>query len=612
VNNKKSYIIILIGIFLINPGEILSQDIKVNAFFDKQVAILNQQLTLTIEIKGTQSQPENVALPDFNKDFIVAGQTGTSTNMQIINGAMSVSISFGYALIPKHTGKITVPPIKVRIGGKEYLTKAIVLEVIKPTDVPKTDVKNQDDISVENLDDNLFVTAIPDKKVIYQNEGITISYKLFFNGVSINTYGIKKAPTTTGFWVEEYPMPRNPTVRREVVQGRQFQTAIIKQIELFPTKSGELDVEPLVVEFDIKAPNNRRRSRDVFDNFFNDSFFGRTVKKTFASSSVRIDVLPLPEENRPDNFTGLVGDYKISADLDKTEVKTNEAISLKIKVVGQGNIRLITEPEIELPADFEKYEPKTEEHIERNNNIISGYKTFEYVMIPRVQGTRKIKPILLSFFNPVLKRYVSVSTGELVINVLKGEETLLSGTPTNLTREEIKVLGTDVRFIKENVKKWSKTGDIFYRNPFYIIFMIIPMMAAAGSYMYRQHLERLDTDESYKKSRRAFGLAVKRLKKAKPQMKEGTINVFYSEISKAVQGYIADKLNLSEAGFISDEVKNILAHKQIEDEMVKRIFEFLQMCDFSRFAPSDNKTEDMGQAYNDAKDLIAILDKKLK
>jgi len=594
---------------IIHP--VYAQDISVNALVDRKVAVVNQQMTLTIEIKGTQNQPQQINLPDLDKDFIVAGRTGTSTNMQIINGAMSVSISFGYALIPKHTGKIIIEPIKLKINGKEYSTNSIEIEVIKPQDVPKTPQKETNNENL-SIDENLIVTAIPDKDVVYQNEGCTISYKLLFSGLSINTYGIKKTPATTGFWVEEYPMPQNPMVRREVIRGKQYQTAVIKQVELFPTKSGELEVEPLLVEFDIRAPRTSNRSRDIFDRFFEDDFFGRTVKRTVASSPVKIKVLPLPEENRPPDFTGLVGDFKLSATVDKPEVKTHEAITLTIKIVGQGNVRLINEPEIKLPSDFEKYEPKTEQHIERNNDIISGYKIFEYVLIPRTAGIRKIKPVTFSYFNPAEKRYVTLTTEEITVNIEEGDESIITSTPGNLTKEELKVLGTDVRFIKEDVENWTKAGDIFYRNLFYIIFLIIPLVVASGSYVYRNHLERLNTDEKYKRDRRAFGRSMKRLKKARTLLKDDTKSEFYSEISRAVQGYIADKLNKAEAGLLSDEIKELLPERQIDEKTVDEVLRFLQHCDFSRFAPSGIQTGDMENAYNTAKELIGTMDKKMK
>jgi len=591
--------------------ESFCQNIEVSAYVNNKVAIVNQELNLTIEIKGTQNQPEEIILPDLSADFIIAGKTGSQTSIQIINGAITASVSFSYVLIPKHTGKVTIAPVKIKHKGKEYLTKPVEIEVIKPADVPKRKSERSAGESGVNLNESLIVLAIPDKKVVYQNEGFTISYKLLFSQVSINTYGIKKAPATTGFWVEEYPMPRNPVVRRETIKNRLFQTAIIKQIELFPTKSGELQVDPLVVEFEIKAPR-KKRTRDFFDSFFEDPFFERTIRKTVASNSLKIKVLPLPEENKPESFTGLVGDFKIRAEVDKKEVAVNEAISLKIKIFGQGNIKLITEPEINLPSGFEKYEPKIEEHIQRNNNTIMGEKTFEYVLIPRISGLKKIKPISISYFNPSEKRYISVSTNEIAVNVIKGKENVISSVPSNLTKEELKILGTDVRFIKGEVTKWSKAGDIFYKNPLFFILLIIPVVIASGSYLYQQHLEKLDTDESYKRNRRAYGLATRRLKKACSLINEKSKSEFYAEISRSVTGFIADKLNMPEAGLVTDDIKVSLKNKNIDDDTINKIISFLQACDFSRFAPSEVKIEDMEKELETARSIISTLDKKLK
>ena len=276
------------------------------------------------------------------------------------------------------------------------------------------------------------------KKKVYQNEPVIVTYKLYTR-VDVSSYGFSKLPGTTGFWTESFDTPQRPELATEVLEGKQYRVATLKKMALFPMSAGTKTIDPMGVECEVRV--SRKRSRSMFDDFFNDSFFfGRTERKEILSKPVNIQVMPLPSEGKPENYTGVVGQFALTGRVDKTETKTNEAITYKVKISGQGNIRTLPEPVIYFPPDFEVYPPKKTEKIERTGNTISGHKTYEYILVPRIAGLQKIKPIQLSVFDTKARAYKTLSTKEILIDVAKGSD-VFSTVPSGLSREEVRFIG---------------------------------------------------------------------------------------------------------------------------------------------------------------------------
>ncbi|MCK4966251.1 protein BatD, partial [bacterium] len=393
--------------------------------------------------------------------------------------------------------------------------------------------------------------------------------------------------------------------------GISYQTAVIKKLELFPTKTGELVLEPLVVQADAVVKRQRDRFNFNFDSFFNDDFFGQTVRRKLTAPGVKFQVKPLPSANKPAGFNNIVGKFSIKSEIDKTDVTTNEAVSLKIKIAGSGNIKLIDAPKVNVSSDFEQYEPKSEEKISRTGNSITGEKIFEYVFLPRLAGRQKIGAAVFSYFDPKAKKYVTLRTNEITVNVAQGKD-MVQAYPANLSRDEIKLIGTDIRFIKLKPLEWKRTDERFYTSYLFFIFIIAPLLLVGMTVLYNNHLERISSDVSYRRNRRASKAAEKRLKEANVHLQHNESEQFYAALSSVLRGYVADKLNISEAGFLTNEVKEMLKGKNVDEKLSDKYIDLINTCDYLRFAPAESKNEDMKNIYKESKKTIVTLERFFK
>ncbi len=605
--------LILVFLILLIVTKVNGQEIQFTASVDKTVLSLEQTLTLTFQITSSSANISGTPeMPELDGLTVVSGPN-LSTSISFVNGQVSSSRSYSYILIPTNVGKLTIGSAVLNYNGKVYKTTPIEVEVVKSAapqqpkpQTPRTEVP-QDESS--DLSKQVFLKVFVDKKNPYQNEGVTVSYKLYTR-VQVRSYGISKPPTATGAWIEEYAMPQQPVLSTEVIDGISYQSAVIKKLELFPAKSGELTLEPLVIQADVIVRSRTPRSffDFDFDSFFDDDFFGRTERKNLVAPSVKLNVLPLPEEGKPAIFKNVVGKFSLNSETDRTDVLTNEAVSLIIKISGTGNIKLIESPGIKISGDFEMYEPKVEEKINRSGENISGEKVFEYVLVPRLPGVQKIEPIIFSYFNPETKRYTILTTEEIFVNVAPGKERL-SAYPGNLSRDEVKLIGSDIRFIKLKPIQWNKAGDRFYKNYIFLTLIIFPLILMGVTIIYNSHLEKINTDIGYRRDRMAVKTAEKRLKESAEYMKEESREKFYLTLSSALRGYIADKLNISEVGFLTDEVKEMLENKKVDGEISNKFLELINTCDYLRFAPTEANLQDMKKIYQESRETILLFEK---
>ncbi len=598
--------VLVTGIF----SPLYSAEIEISASVDRTVIGLNQAFTLTIDISGEKAN--NVGdpqIPDISDFAAYMGSSGTSQNIQIINGRMSISRSISFTYTATKLGKFTIASAVIKLGDKVYSSRPIPIEIVNvaqqqqpqqrgsPWQAP---TRAEDQIT----GDNLFLKVTANKRRVYVNEPLILSYKIYTR-VSVTQYGINKAPETAGFWVEEFPLGNQPVTKEEIVNGKKFIIAEIKKMALFPTDAGIKTIGPLEIECDVRVQTRRR---SIFDSFFDDPFFGRTVRQVVNSKPVTIEVLPLPQEGKPADFSGLVGNFNLLANVDKKAVKTNEAISLNIKILGKGNIKMIPTPKVELPPDFEKYEPKVTENIDRVENSISGFKAYEYVLIPRHPGLQKIKPVTLSFFDVASGQYKILKTPEMMINVEKGSDEFMTIT-SGLSKEEVKLLGKDIRFIQLSNVPFNKIGSLFYKSFYFILILLIPAIFIASSYGYRRHLDKLTENVAYARSLKANQMAMKRLHKAKKLLSEKNQKEFYAEISNSMMGFLGDKFNIAAAGIITDKVEGLMRSRGVDEQVIKQYLSCLHICDYQRFAPSNARLDEMNRFFDQANQAIVALEK---
>ena len=612
IKGQPLFKIFFIISFIINlVSNAFAVDIEIKTSVDRTRVGLNQNFTLTVDVSGDKADnTENPQMPDINDFAAYMGSSGTSQNIQIINGRMSVSKSHSFTYRAITPGKFTIPAAVLKYGGKEYRSKPIQIEVVKaaaqqPQRQQRKSPFSSNEQPANQVDkNNLYLKVAVSKRQVYVNEPVIVSFKIYTR-VSVTQYGITKLPNTAGFWAEEFDIGKQPQTYEEIINGQKYIVAEIKRMALFPTDAGKKKIGAMEIECNVRVQTKRR---SIFDSFFDDPFFGRSVRKLVNSKPITINVLPLPSEGKPANYSGLVGNYNITSLVDKKQVKTNEAISLKIEISGTGNIKMIPNPKVELPPDFEQYPPKVSEKISRNERGITGSKIYEYVLVPRHPGLQKIKPVEFSFFDTRSKRYKVIRTREIPINVEKSNDQF-SVVTAGRNKEDVKYLGQDIRFIQLGMPSFKKIASHFYKSFYFFLILILPLIAIGSSYGYRRHLDKLSGNIAYARGRKANQMAMKRLSKAKKYLSEETQRQFYAKISNALMGFLGDKLNISSAGIITDEVEDLMKNKGMKEEVIKQFLLCLKMCDYQRFAPSEAKIDEMKLFFDEAKQAIVTLEK---
>ncbi len=386
----------------------------------------------------------------------------------------------------------------------------------------------------------------------------------------------------------------------------------LRKVALFPQQSGKLTIDPLAVDLIAQIQVQRKRSNSPFD-IFEDAFFNsaQNVKKTINSNAVTINVKPLPTTGKPEGFSGAVGNFTFRSDIDRTEIKANDAINLKFTISGRGNIKLIDKLKIDFPPDFETYDPKVLDNISKSDNGISGTKTFEYLIIPRNQGNFTIKPITFSYFDLNKGKYVTLTSPEYNLKVNKGDGKQNTVSVTSSNQQDIKYIGSDIQYIKIKPVKLFKKGFYFFQSTLYYILLLIPFLLFITYLIIRRKHIKLRSNLALLKNKKATKVASKRLKKASQFLKSNESDKFFIEISQALWGYISDKFSIPLAELSMDSVSQALQSKSVSDEISKEFIETLHNCEFARFAPGDNATK-MDKIYKESINIITKTERELK
>lgn len=597
----------LVKIFLISvllTGAMSAQEFT--ATVDKTTVGQNERFQVYFEFKGSDTNGLSDFAPPTFQGFKVLSGPNQSTSMQIINGSVSASISYSYYLTATDIGKFTIGSASIEYKGTKYSTEPITITVVKGQASPATQQQDDSGISQEEIGENVFILAQADRNSVYKGEQVTVTYKLYTR-LEISSPQISKLPTYEGFWAEELDAISNLRFEIEMYQGKRYRTATLKRVALFPTKSGELSVTP----FELNIPvivKKRNTGRDLFDDFFNDSFFGRreTIDHLARSNRIKVNVKELPTASKPDSFNGAVGNFNFSAKLDKTEAETNEPITLRVNINGTGNIKLLDLPEVELPVGFEQYEPKTSESINRRGQI-SGTKSAEYILVPRIAGEKVIKPVEFSYFNPRTGKYVTLTSPEFNLSIKRGAsaaEPSISG----YTKEDVKLLSEDIRFIKTSDFNFRKVGELKTIQSWFWYSLALPLVIFIAFLSIKNRQSKLSGNVMLMKYQKAEKLARQRLKAAKKAIDNSDQVLFYNELSSALFGYLEDKLGLQRAEFTQEKVLLMLEQKKVKPDLVNHVKEILDKCEFARFAPQKSTNEIALRIYEDTVKTIVELE----
>jgi hypothetical protein len=591
-----------------------AQGAQFTAAVDRTQVGNGEQFTLqfTLANAGTGGG-KNLQLPDLSKFHIMAGPN-ESSSMQIINGAVSSSVTYSYVLQPKETGKFTIGPASIEAGGTTLRSSPVTIEVVKGSTRAKQPSGGQDDATAQ-IGENLFLRATVDRAHVAQGEQVNLVFKIYTR-VSIASYAVEKNPTMTGFWGEDVETPKNIQTNPETIDGKQFRVGIIKRMALFPTQPGTLEIGPMEVQTTVQVQD--RRSNDPFESFFRDPF-GRQVNYMVRSEAIKIKVDPLPPDPPPD-FKGAVGQFAMSTTVDKKTTRTNEPIDLKVNVSGTGNIKLIESPAVDLPSDFEQYTPKMTDNINRTGDRVSGSKTFEYLLIPRYPGLKVIKPVTFSYYDPAKKEYVRLRSPQIELNVEQGTAAvtpMISGG----SQEDVRLLSQDIRFIKLGGSDLAPRGEHLHTSGVFIVMLLLPLACVGGALVYARQRQAVMLDQAGYRNRKAIGVAKKGLKQAEYLLKQkgssgspaGNQRLrFYGEISKALWKYLGDKLTIPQSAFSIEGAVTELGARAVPQDLVTSLKALLETCDLARFAPTSLDLTVMKRTYDEAQRIIVALERILR
>lgn len=600
--------------------------VGVNAFADDKVSFtasapdavaVGDQFRLSYTV--TTQQVRDFRAPSIKGfDVLMGPSRSQQSSMQIINGktTSTSSITFTYILMATAEGDFTIPGATITANGNQLVSNSVKIKVLPADQAAESSSGNgggrsggstsraSAGTSVSNTD--LFITATASKTTVYEQEAFLLTYKIY-TLVDLRMFDNVKLPDFKGFHSQEVELPNDRRWGLEHYKGRNYQTTVYRQFVLFPQQSGKLTID--AARFDAVIDKATGVS-DPFEAFFNGGTNVVQVKKSIVTPQLTIDVKALPA-GKPMDFTGGVGEFNITSSINSTNVKTNDAVTVKLVISGTGNLKLLSNPEVKFPEDFEVYDPKVDNKFRLTNAGLSGSKVVEYLAIPRSAGTYKIPAVTFSYFDVNSRSYKTLTTEEYELHVEKGEGNANQTIANFTNKEDLKVLNEDIRFIKQNDVVLSPKGVFFFGSLTCYLFYLIPGIAFIVFFvMYRKQIAA-NSNIAKMRTKKANKVAVKRMKLAGKLLEENKKDTFYDEVLKALWGYISDKLSIPVSRLSKDNIEEELRNYGVDDALIKEFLEVLNNCEFARFAPGDDN-QAMDKIYSASLEVIGKMESSIK
>ena len=568
-------------------SSVAAATIEFKASVDRTRASLGEPIHLTLRIAADE-QLGQVTPPALDlKGFHVEGPA-TSTQVEMNNFTnVSVTHELTYSLYAKQAGTLTIGPIQLEVDGEHYQTKPITVEIVRGTGRSPADP----------AETPIFVLARADHERAYVGQQVTVSYDLFYR-IRLRNYRFSKLPTFVGFRTEDIPVAK---AHEEERGGVSFNVEPLRRVALFPIGAGTHAVGSLAISCNIPQQRSRRGS-------LLDDFFGRSRSVRLQSEELHIEVLPLPEQGRPAEFTGAVGRFQLSVEAQPTQVAAGDPVTLRVLVEGEGNMAAVQPLQVDAAAGVKLYDPKVEEEARITNGVHGGRRLFEYILIPEQGGTLNIPPLRFAYFDPHQARYEVLQSDPIVIHSEGSVEE--EGVSYGLSRRDIEAVGEDIRYIKPDVETLVAQPMLHERYWFWSVQGALPI-AFLALLLWQRHQRRLQGDVAYARQRRAKGEAGRRLARADAWLEGGTEAEFYGEVRAAVLEFVADRLNLAAAGLTMEVCAAALAECEVEAETIAALRDLLTRCDFARFAPAGGPPTDRAAARRLAGEVIAGLEKRI-
>lgn len=567
------------------------------------------QIAFTLNGAGS-----NLAYPNLN-DFDIYSGPNQSQSMSMVNGNISQSTTISLFIAAKKEGKFTIGPATVMSGGQKLETKPIVIESSKANAQPNANAQsnqpqqnqkqNKNQYASEVSGEDLFVRTYLSKTKCFLGEQITLTQKVY-SRVDLRGFQNVKFPPYNGFWSQQENTNQQINLRQENVNGVMYYVADYCTVYLFPQRTGSITIDPVELDCIVRR-QTKRQPRNIFEQFFGAGGYEDVAVKV-KSKPVKVDVQDLPTENKPFEFSGAVGDFGYKAELDKYQVKANEAINLKITINGKGNIKLLEPLKLNLPESFEAYDPKINENVKTNGGV-SGSVTYNYLIIPREKGEYTLNNLNFNYFNADKKQYVSLPSPDIKLNVLEGDPGSAQIIAPN--KKGVKEGENDIRYIKTGDLGLKKVDEEFFSSTMHYLLLLFPtLLFFGGLFFVRQHI-KANSNIIAVKERKAAKLAKKQLAIAEKHMTSNNKDLFFTEVLNALNNYIGDKFALSIVDLSKEKISDMLLSRHVSDTTTKNVIDTLNTCEYAKYAPSA-VTGDLKQVYQDTIELISQIEEQIK
>lgn len=569
--------------------------VKFEAKVSKNKLGVNERLRVDFEMNkdGDHFNP-----PDFS-NFTVIGGPNQSVSNSWINGVRSFTKTYSYFLSPKKQGDFTLGQATIDIDGETYKTIPLKIEVTAAVDIPK-DPNDPNYLASENI----HLVAEISKTNPYLNEAITIVYKLYVSpNTGVDNWQETNSPRYNDFWSQSIDM-KGQKVQRGTYNGEDYQFLVLRKTVLYPQKTGKLNIEPLSLDLSVQVPTNRR------------DIFGRRMMaqahRTVSAGNKTINVKPLPEQGKPADFSGAVGDFRFNVTMSKTELNASESLQAKVEVEGKGNLKLINLPKISLPSSLEVYEPEHSEKVTTNLSGMQGSISDTYTVVPQYKGKYPTPAISFSYFDLKTETYKRLESKEVVINVLEGPTSASASNDNNAISNNTKqpvVLNKDqFSFVKTKTNFTSIKPSYFFQTKLFWGSLLLPFLAIPLAIVIRNKKAERDADVFGNRIRTADKLAKKYLSQAKKML--GKKEEFYIAMEKALHNYLKAKLHIQTSDLSKDKIKNLLSERGVEQDTITAFSSIMENCDLARYTPITAVT--IQEDYDKAAKTISLIDKQAR
>ena len=560
--------------------------------------------------------------PSFEGFDVIAGPAESrGQSVQIVGGTMTKSINYTitYVLLPQSAGNVTIGAAEIAVDGTTYRTQPLPIEIVNEGDASQSQQRPSGGDSDSEADarnvqqqirkDDILLRAVVSQTSVYKNEPVHVAFKLYTRVPYVNIVP-EAAPSFNGFWSQDLTDTKTARVSRETYNGKVYETRVLFEYLLYPQQVGTLTIDPVDITVVAQVVVQSRRN---LDPFFGSGHEVYNVPRKVQSQRTSIEVRPLPE-GAPSSFSGAVGSFRMETDLPTDRFAANSGATCTVKISGTGNLTFVQAPKLALPASFEQYNVKTTESINASASGISGYRQFEYPFIARAEGTYEIAPIEFTYFDLKRRQYVTLESRPMTFEITPdtkgggGDAVVMQGR--GMSKEEVKMLGEDIRFIRLGASQLREARMPFLFSGGYWIALCAILLLFAAAYVALRKRIRESQNVALMRGRRANKVAVQRFRAARSYMEAQDRHAFYEEMLRALWGYMSDKFNIPVANLTKENVREELAKRGVSAEETHRFTAIISQCDEAQYSPA--ASAQMSDIYSEGVDLISRIESVIK